>query len=307
MTSIELTILGTQAMVPTEERNVQAFFLSFRTHGFLFDCGEGTQRQMQRVGISREKITKIFITHWHGDHMGGLLPLFQTLSHKEPGQEIHIELYGPKGTKTHLKHLLEASCAQYQLQLTVFEHDLTRKKNLITVYEDEWCMVLTAGLRHSAPCNGYVFVEKDRYTINTSYLRKLGVPDGPHLQKLQKGHSFVYNTIDVDVQEATTLVKGKRIAFVGDTAPCENAVLLAQDADVLIIEATYREEHADKAEENDHLTAAQAAQIAQAANAHRAYLTHFSKRYPTLEGHKEEAAIHFPKVELAHDLQKIKL
>ncbi len=302
MARIELTILGTSAMVPTKERNVQALFLKYDTEGILFDCGEGTQRQMNIAGINRFSITRIFISHWHGDHVAGLVGLIQTLG--KNAEPVSIQLHGPKGTKEHMRHILACSVFDQRVHLTILEH--TPRKPTPIFEAEDFC-ILAAPLYHTTPTLGYAFVEKDRCRINMSALRKLGVPEGPHLQQLQKGKSITYSGKKIDVDAVTEHVPGKKIVIIPDTAPCANALELAQNADLLISEATYTNEHADRAEEHLHMTAAQAAMLANQANAKKLILTHFSQRYKTMHAFEEEAKNYFPHVTCAYDFMHINL
>ena len=304
MTTIELTFLGTSCMVPTKDRNAQGIFLKYKGEGILLDCGEGTQRQMNIAGISRMDVTRIFITHWHGDHVGGLMPLLQTMNREV---EHRVEIHGPKGTKERMEHGMKSIDFPCQLDLQIFEHDCDRKKGIKKILETEDFVVEVASLRHTTPAIGYAFIEKDRRRINMPLLKRMGIPEGPHLQKLQKGEDMVYQGKKVEVEKATTLVQGKKITLLQDTAVCGNLALLAKDSDVLICEATYCETESEKAEKHHHMTAKQAAQIAHEAGAKKLYLTNFSQRYDTITPIREEARTYFKGAECAHDFLRVKV
>jgi len=164
---MEVTILGTSSMLPTKERNPVSVFLSYKSDGILFDCAEGTQRQMDSAGISRQKIKRILISHWHGDHIAGLIGLFQTIGNNEPGHK--LELYGPKGTKEYMKHLLK-SC-YFDVKLNISIHELTPKK-VEKFFETDEYELHCVSLEHSTTCLGYAFVEKDRRNIDKAFLNK---------------------------------------------------------------------------------------------------------------------------------------
>lgn len=302
MVSLELTFLGTSAMVPTKERNVQAIFLKYDTEGILFDCGEGTQRQMNIAGINRFSVTRIFISHWHGDHVAGLVGLIQTLGKTE--ESVSLQIHGPVGTKERMKHLLLSCVFDQRVGLTIFEH--SPKKPTIVCETGEW-KVCAAPMHHTTPTIGYAFIENDRRRIKMSSLKKLGVPEGPHLQQLQKGKSITYDGKKIDVDAVTELVPGKKIVIIPDTAPCTGAVELAQDADVLISEATYSNVHTEKAEQHLHMTGSQAAMLANQANVKKLILTHFSQRYPSVKDIEEDAKTYFPGVVCAYDFMHLNL
>ena len=298
---MELTFLGTSAMVPTKERNVSGVFLSFQTEGILFDCGEGTQRQMNICGINRNKVTKIFITHWHADHSAGIIGLLQTISNAEEKPK-RVDIFGPKGTQERIKHINLAFV--HDSGLNLFVHDID-PKGVEQCYEDELFVIEAVKLDHTTTCLGYSFVEKDRRRINMAYLKKLGVPEGPHLQKLQQGESITYKGKAVDVEKATSIVKGRKISYIMDTKFCHNAILLARNADLLITEASYTNELEDKAREYKHMTAGDAARIANEANVKKLILTHFSQRYKTTLEIEEDARTAFDNVICAKDFMRV--
>ena len=151
--NMQLTFLGTSSMVPTKERNVPSVFLQFKDQGILFDCGEGTQRQMNIAGIKRTNVTKILISHWHGDHVAGLIGLLQTLGNEE--ELPRLEIYGPKDTKKRMAYLLRSCFFDVAVDLHV--KDLKGKK-LTRFFENEDFAIECAELEHKIPCMGYVFI-----------------------------------------------------------------------------------------------------------------------------------------------------
>lgn len=289
-------------MVPTKERNVSGIFLSYKTEGILLDCGEGTQRQMNITGIKRTKVTKILISHWHGDHVSGLMGLIQTLGNNDIPPK--LEIYGPKGTKEHMKHLMLSSVFEERVNLKVIELD---PKGVEKFFENEDFILECAKLKHGAPCLGYSFVEKDKIKINMDALRKLGVKQGKHLQELQKGKSIIYKGKKIDVKKVTHIVKGRKITYIADTLICDNAIDLAKEADVIISEAVYASNLHEKAKKYKHLTAKDAAYIANEANVKKLYLTHFSQRYKNTHEIEEDARTFFDNVICAEDFMKVNL
>ena len=305
---VELIILGTSSMVPTKDRNVQAFYLDFEGEGMLFDCGEGTQRQMNVAGISRAKVKRIFITHWHGDHVGGMLGLIQTMGNSN--FEGTLRIYGPPGTKEHMFHMMNASVFENKLDIDV--HELSPKDEELFFVDAERYKISCIRMDHSTPCVGYAWYEKEKTRVDMATCRKLGLDDkdpklAPLLGKLSRGQPVTVNGKLIKPEDVTYRTVGKKIAIIPDTATHPNLILLARDADILVSEATYADDEMEKAAEFKHMTGSQAAQVATSAEAKRLILTHFSQRYPTVEKTLDEARAIFPKTDAAFDLMRITL
>jgi ribonuclease Z len=301
---IEFTFLGTSSMVPTKERNVTGMFLKFKGEGILMDCGEGTQRQMNIAGIKRTSVTKILISHWHGDHVSGIIGLLQTMGNDmEPPS---IAIYGPRETKKRMDHMLQTCIFDNKLDLTIKELD-PKPGEVLRFFEDEDIALECAKLEHNVPCIGFSFVEKERLNIDVDKQKKLGIRDGPHLKKIKKGEDVMYKGKLVKASDVTYNVPQKKITYIADTDPCEEATLLAAEADIVICESTYFSEHTEKAELRKHMTSKDAALIAAQANAKKLILTHFSQRYKTVDDLEAEAKIHFPETVAAYDFMKIKV
>jgi ribonuclease Z len=296
---MEIVFLGTSCMVPTKDRNHQAIFISHKEEGLLIDCGEGTQRQFKIADIKQTKISKILITHWHGDHVLGLPGLLQTLNSSE--YEGKLCIYGPIGTKKNFENMLVA----FSFTLG-FEYDINEIKgsSLIDLKEIE---IEAKELDHSVPCLGYSIIEKDRKRIKVAFVKKKGIPEGPLLGELQNNKSIKWKNETITPEEATYTVKGKKITLILDTVLCTNAYKLAKDADLLICEAVYSDELINKAEEYKHMTALQAAELASQSNAKKLILTHFSQRYKTTEQIIEEAKTIFSDSAAAYDFMKLKI
>ncbi len=289
-------------MVPTKERNPVSVFVRYNSEGILLDCAEGTQRQMDFAGISRQKVKKLLISHWHGDHVAGLIGLFQTMGNNQPGHV--LEIYGPRKTKEYLKNLLNSCYFDVKVNLKV--HELNPKK-VEKFFENEDYELYCHNLEHSVPCLGYSFVEKDRRNIDTSFLRKNKIKEGPHLEKLKQGKDISYEGKKIKVKDATYLVKGKKFTYVMDTVFTSNAVKLAENADLLVCESTYHSKLKEKAEQNKHLTSDEAAKIASQAGVKQLVLTHFSARYKQVDELLDEAKTIFPNTKTAFDLMKLNL
>lgn len=300
---MEIVFLGTSCMVPTKERNVQAIFLSYGSEGILVDCGEGTQRQMNIAGINRNKVTKILISHWHGDHVSGLIGLLQTLSATDTEKTINI--YGPRETKTKMAHLIKAFSFDFG-KLTINVHDLS-PKGVEKFYENDEVYLECARLEHKPECLGYSFVEKDKLKIDMTKAKKFGLKQGPLIGEILAKKKVKADDKTVQLKDVSYTVKGRKVSFILDTLLCNNCYALAENADVLISEATYLSALEEKARENRHLTAQQAALVASKANAKKLVLCHFSQRYKVGTEIEEEARTYFPNSVAAFDFMKIRI
>ncbi len=297
---MELTFLGTSCMVPTKHRNVSGMFLQFRDQGILFDCGEGTQRQMNIAGIKRTSVTRILLSHWHGDHVSGLIGLIQTLGHEENGPTLHI--YGPAQTKQRMSHLFNTCIFGNKVDIVVHEMDPVK---LERIEDQEEFEIFAAPLDHEVPCIGYRFVEKDRHNIDKDKMQILGLRSGPHMAQLKEGKSVVVNKKKISPKDIITVIKGRSLAYVPDTVLCKGAMDLAEDADLLVSEATYGHDEEEKADKHFHLTARQAAQLASQSGAKKLFLTHFSQRYADVSKIEDDAKMVFPNTICAQDFMRI--
>lgn len=296
---MEITFLGTGAMVPTADRNHCSFLLAFRDEGIMFDCGEGTQRQLKKAKISPAKITKILISHWHGDHVLGLPGLVQTMAACEYSKT--LEIYGPPGSKDFFSRMFNSFVLEEKISIRV--HDVTDG----IFFENEWFRLEAKPLRHSSKCIAFAFIENDRRRINMDYIKKFGLQQHPVLKQLQQGRDIEWKGDKIKADDATFVVKGKKLAYVADTSMCSNAVEIAKESDLFVCEATLAEDMADKAEISKHLTSTQAAAIAKQANVKKLVLTHFSPRYKTVTHLREQAKKIFKNVSCAKDFMKLDL
>ena len=296
---MNITFLGTSAMVPTKERNHSGVFIRYKNEGFLVDCGENIQRQFKIAGIKPTKITKILITHWHGDHVFGLPGMLQTLASLEYTNT--LEIYGPKGTKKNIENMFKAFIFDREMKIKV--NDIKKRK----FFENENYYLEALPLEHNIPCIGYSLVEKDKRRIDKSKLKLLKIAEGPKLKNLQLGKSVTIDGKKIKPEQVTYVVKGRKITCLGDTAKCDNCVKLGEDATILISESTYANKLQEKAEEYKHMTAGDASEIANLANVKKLVLTHFSQRYKTTEEILEDAKTTFDNVVCAYDFMKINL
>lgn len=294
--AIDITFLGTSQAVPTAKRNHTSILLRYNEEMILIDCGEGTQRQFRIADINPCKLTKILITHWHGDHVLGLSGLLQTLALNGYNKTLHI--YGPKGTKKFMGLICNLFLFSGKIRIEVEEVE----KGVFI--KDGFC-IEAFPLMHSARCLAYRFSEKDKRRIDVNKIKKYKL-EGPLIGKLQKGEDIIHDNTKIKADDVTYIQKGKTVSFILDTALCNNCINAAKNADLLISEATYSAEIEEKASEYKHLTAEQAAEIAKKAKAKRLILTHLSQRYEKEEQKiLTEAKRIFKEAELARDFMKV--
>lgn len=270
---MRVVFLGTGGSWPTKHRNVMSIALQFGSETILFDCGEGTQRQMTHTNISFMRIKRIFITHFHADHFLGIPGLLQTMNLNDREEELHI--YGPPGTIELVKKLL--SLGYFRPSFEVYAHDLGTED----VVRGKGYSVIPVKACHNVPAYGYTFQEDERPgRFDKPKALQLGIPEGPLFGKLQRGESVEVNgkTFTPDMVLGPPR-KGLKIVYSGDTAPCESIAKAAESADLLIHEATMDEEMKEKARKYGHSTAKDAAEIARSAGVSRLALVHTSPRY----------------------------
>lgn len=286
-------------MMPTAERNHQGILIQHKKESVLFDCGEGIQRQLKKADVSINRISKIFLSHWHGDHVLGLPGLFQTMAAQD--YSTTLKLYGPKGTKQNLEHLFKAFVFQNKIDMEIIEIE----EGVISETEDY--IVEARELDHTILCYGFSFLEKSKRRVNTSFIKEKKIPEGPLLGQLQRGENIKFNGETINVDNATYSTEEKKIAIIVDTLPCEGALTLATNADILICEATHHSTIEDKAYDVKHMTSKNAGLLASNAGVGQLIITHFSQRYKTTQDLEQEARDIFPNTVAAFDLMKVKI
>lgn len=272
--SLSLTLLGTSASRPTIERNVSSIALVREGETMLFDCGEGTQRQMMRYGVSFS-LEDIFFTHFHADHVIGVIGLMRTMALQ--GRENVLRLWGPRGASRHLKRAEQFGVDRltFPVQIRELEHDENVKR-------DDYSIVAFDVEHGPGPALGFALVEDDRKgRFHPDQARALGIPEGPMWGRIHRGESVTLE--DGRTIAAADIVgpprKGRTVVLTGDTRPCASTEEKARAADLLVHEATFGDEEAERAIETGHSTAREAAQLASRAGCQRLLLTHFSARY----------------------------
>jgi ribonuclease Z len=298
---MQLVFLGTGGSWPSKDRNVPAIALRMGSEIILLDCGEGTQRQLMRSNFSFMRITKVLITHFHGDHFLGLPGLVQSMYLNSRKKPLHI--YGPPGTTRIISSLLKLG--YFSPTFEIILHDLDDD----TVVEEMHYKIKARRVEHSVPTLGYCIEEYPRPgRFNRERALKLGVPEGPLFRKLQKGEA-----VEVAGKKITSDMvlgpprRGRKIVYSGDTRPCRAIVELAENCDVLIHDATLDATLENKAEAYEHSSARQAAEVAKRARAKLLFLVHISPRYKDTSVLEAEAKAVFKNSIIAEDLQEYEI
>jgi ribonuclease Z len=308
----ELVVLGTASQAPTRRRNHNGYFLRWDSEGLVFDPGEGTQRQMLFAGVTASQITRICVTHFHGDHCLGLPGVLQRMSLDRVPHA--VDVCYPAESQEVFGRLRHASLFRDRLQLR--ERPVGQDGTIIGPVIDQVTGPATDGtsfrlearaLSHSVPTFGYRLVEPDGRRMLPEKLAAFGVT-GPDIGRLQREGRLATDGRMVTVEEVSEPKPGQRFAFVMDTRLCDAAFALADRADMLVCESTFANAEAGLARDYGHLTAGQAGQIAAQSGARRLVLTHFSQRYESGDDKRlaDEAASAFGgEVVLARDLDRI--
>ena len=300
---MQITFLGTSSGVPTRSRNVSSVALRLpqRAELWLFDCGEGTQHQILRSDLKISQLSRIFVTHMHGDHIFGLMGLLASCG--LAGNVEKIDIYGPSGLNEYLQAASRYSHTHFSYPIKVH----TVQPGVI--YEDNEFTVTCGLLHHRITAFGYRVAEKDRSgRFDIEKAKALEIPAGPIYGQLKRGETVTLE--DGRVINGAELCGpteiGRKIAYCTDTVYCDGAVQLAKDADVLIHEATFAHQDAEMAFQRLHSTTTMAAQTAYGAGVRKLIMTHFSPRYAPgnsieLKDLLKEAKAIFPQTMMAYD------
>lgn len=299
---MKVVTLGTSGSVPTLRRNLPATALVREGCIFLFDCGEGTQVQMMRAGLSMARVEHIFISHLHGDHLTGIPGLLMSLG--QASRRNLLCIYGPRGIEDYL-----LSVKRYVRFRSEYELKIKETKGG-KIFEADKYQVECAILKHGIPTLGYAFVEKERpgrFSVEKASL--LGVPEGPLYSRLQKGDDIKLDDGRVVCSQDVLGVprKGRKFVYATDTAPCEQTVKISREADVLVHDGMFEQEKEVEANQRGHSTARQAAWVAKEANVRRLILTHISSRYQNDRVILKEAQEVFPNTVVARDRMEFEI
>jgi ribonuclease Z len=271
---MRVTFLGTSGAIPTTQRNTSSIFCNRDGDYLLFDCGEGTQRQMMRYGTGFA-VDHLFVTHLHGDHVLGIPGLLQTFDFND--RERPVAIHTPTGTRGNVKQLIEANGTVPSYPVRI--NEISAGDTVLSRPEYEVRAIATD---HRCASVGYVLAEDDR---KGEFDREkaeevLGIPPGPKYSKLHRGEAIEHDGRTIEPGEVVGPPRpGRTFVYTGDTLPTNSVVAASEGADLLVHDATFAEDRRDRAEATAHSTAREAAEVARDAGVRTLALTHISTRY----------------------------
>jgi ribonuclease Z len=295
---MKIVFLGTGGTYPSKTRNVTSVVVQLPGEVVMFDCGEGTQRQLMRSSVSFMKIKKMFVSHLHADHFLGIPGLVQSMSLN--GREDALEIFGPAGTKNNVESMLRLG--YFKSGFEVVTEDVVPG----TVHDFGGYTVRFAAADHSIPSLAFCLEERPRPgKFDLRRAKKLSIPEGPLFRRLQEGKPIVVGGKKILPEQVLGPSRpGRKLVYTGDTKPSKEIIRLAKDADVLIHDCTLDSSHGKLASDFGHSTAAEAARVAKAARARTLFLVHLSPRFESHEVLEKEARKVFRNSIVAQDLME---
>ncbi len=301
---MKLVLLGTSCSNPTKERNLSSTALKYSGIWLLFDCPEGTQRQILSTDVSYMKIKYVFLSHFHADHILGIPGLIATMSIHD--RDTPLTIYGPRGVEKIVDGLLRTGMVKPSFEVRA------KEVKTGTIVKEEGFEVRAFPLKHDVPCYGYVFKEKDKEGefMREKAEKEIGIPPGPLYKNLVAGKTIKWKgkTIKPEqVMDYSKARKGRKISVVMDTLPSESYLDEIEKSDVLVHESSFIEKHITRARETKHSTAKEAARLAEKARVKKLVLTHISPRYKNNDLIENEARQEFGNLVVGQDLLEIKI
>ena len=298
MTVKDLTILGCSSQQPTRYRNHGAYLVRWNGEGFLFDPGEGTQRQFIYANVAPPVVSRIFISHFHGDHCLGLGSMLMRLNLDKVQHEIHC--YYPASGKKYFDRLRYGTI--YYETIKVVEHPI-ENEGFVELTETGFT-IEAYSLEHGVDNFGWRITEADKRKFHKEKLAERGV-SGIKVRELVRDGKITIDGKTTLLDDVSYIQKGDSIGIAIDSKLCDNLSVIAKNTKIFLTESTYLDQHKILAENHYHLTASQSALIAKNANVEKLVLTHFSARYLDLNEFYLEASAIFPNVEIAEDFKRI--
>lgn len=297
---LEIVFLGTGSGIPTAKRNHASIWLRHEGECMLWDCGEGTQTQLIKAGLSFMKIERIFITHWHADHWAGLIGLMQTMNLESRKEPLHI--YGPEAERF-VGDILEMD--YWGPRFSVVAHNVPYKGNeMAEIFSAGDYTISSIPMEHSIPAVAYCLQEKGKWRVDIKKAeKKYGLGEGPMIGKLKAKGEVTWNGRKITLEDVGYMQGGVKVVYTGDTQPCANIVKIAEGADVLIHDATFTEEQDDRM----HSGAKEAAEAAKQSNVKQLVLTHLSRRYQDPKPLLDEAKKLFKNSIVAYDFMEMQV
>jgi len=289
---INITFLGTSGSSPTKTRNLPSVALEYNGSIYLFDCGEGTQRQMLRYSINISKVKVIFISHIHGDHIIGIAGLIRTLALNK--RQKPLDIFVPSGYEHAASQLISFDRALIGFDINI--KPITTK----IIYKEKQFSVRAVKLIHSVPTYGFVFEENDKLHFIKEKAKEAGLRGSMFSQLIAKKHLNV-NGKSISLNDMTYIEKGLKVAYITDTRPVSASIGAIKGAALLIHEATFASAEKALARDRKHSTSEEAAQIALKAGVKRLMLMHISSRYRSTAKILKEARKIFPDTGIAKD------
>lgn len=306
MTQIEVVFLGTTAGVPTKKRNHASVFLKYQSEqefSCLFDCGEGTQRQMLLAGVNFMRISDIFITHWHADHFAGLLGLLETMNLE--GRKEPLNIYAPEAEKF-VDILLDLGYSTKDFD--VFAKDVWFEgieKQIIL--DNREFRVTAIPMKHSIPATAFAFEEKPRIKIDREKIKRLGLPEKNRIYRTIKEKGLaLFRGKEIKLEDISSIERGKKVVYSGDTLVNKNMLKIAEDADLLIHDSTFFGGEAGEEKSYRHASFEDVLRMAKQAKAKQVILTHISRRYQDEQELKDKIR-NYPNARIAEDFMRIVL
>ncbi len=305
MAKIEITILGTAAGIPTRKRAHPAIYLRYEDKNefcYLFDCGEGTQRQILLADLNPMKLNEIFITHWHGDHCLGLQGLLTTMSFEN--REKTLTIYAPG-----IEEFANSLNSRYPSKKfkMVLKNVPTEGSEITDLLETDNLKIVSTPAEHGIPAVSYALIEKYKIKIDKEKAKKLGLPaQGLIYKEIKERGRAIFKGRQIKLKDVSLVKRGKKIVYSGDTKICHNLVKLARGANLLIQDCTYFDPRETEEDESKHATLREIIEMLTQIEVKKVILTHISRRYKDPDELRRKIK-DYPELKIAKDFMRIRV